>query len=84
MTVTTDEDMSSRINQILAETKQLTKTEQLVLARLVLDSVLVDVDQADAEANWSAMGLEAFQKDWDNPEDAIYDDWREHYDVSTR
>jgi hypothetical protein len=27
------------------------------------------------------MGLAAFQEEWDNPEDAIYDNWREHYGV---
>lgn len=34
--------------------------------------------------DWHAMSLAAFEKDWDNPEDAIYDQWREHYGVDTR
>lgn len=38
------------------------------------------VDRAD----WQALGLAAFEKDWDNPEDAIYDEWRIHYGVDAR
>ena len=82
MTVTTEKAVSSRVNQIFAEIRQLTTLERLMLAKLVLDSVLVE--EVGDEANWSAMSLEALQRDWDNPEDAIYDNWREHYGVSTR
>ena len=31
------------------------------------------------DTDWQAMSLSAFEADWDNPEDAIYDDWRTHY-----
>ncbi len=78
----TETAVSPAIKRLLIESKRLTKTERLMLARLLLDSVLVD--ESDEEANWSAMALEAFQKDWDNPEDAVYDNWREIYGVSTR
>jgi hypothetical protein len=81
MTVIAEKVASSRVNQILVEIRRLTRMERLVLVRLVLDSVLID--EVGDEANWSAMSLEAFQRDWDNPEDAIYDNWREHYGVST-
>ncbi len=64
------------------EVRRLPAMERLTLANLLLESVLVDEPSEDAE--WSALGLEAFQKDWDNAEDAIYDNWREHYDVPTR
>ena len=73
--------ISPTVEHILSESKQLTKAERLLLARLLLDSVLSDELE---EADWSAMALETFQKDWDNPEDAIYDNWREIYGVSTR
>lgn len=36
-------------------------------------------DEQDAERNWQEMGLTAFETEWDNPDDAIYDDWQEHY-----
>jgi hypothetical protein len=33
------------------------------------------------ERDWAAAAEQGFAKDWDNDEDAIYDDWREHYHV---
>ena len=36
-------------------------------------------DEAQDEADWQQMGLASFAKDWDNPDDAIYDNWRELY-----
>ncbi|MBI4675328.1 MAG: hypothetical protein HY741_27100 [Chloroflexi bacterium] len=35
-------------------------------------------------ADWQALGLAAFEREWDNPEDAVYDQWREHYGVDAR
>jgi hypothetical protein len=65
----------NRISQIFAETQQLATIERLTLAKLLLESVLAD--EADADADWSAMGLAAFQRDWDNREDAVYDEWKQ-------
>lgn len=61
--------------------KEISAVERLRLAKLLLDSVLVA--PSDDEREWSALGLSAFEKAWDNPDDAIYDDWRNHYDVTT-
>ncbi|MEZ4513133.1 MAG: hypothetical protein R3C62_14790 [Chloroflexota bacterium] len=36
-------------------------------------------DEQEVERNWQKMGLTALETEWDNPDDAIYDDWREHY-----
>jgi hypothetical protein len=33
------------------------------------------------ERDWAAVAEQSFAKDWDNEEDAIYDNWREHYHV---
>jgi hypothetical protein len=33
------------------------------------------------ERDWAAVAEQSFAKDWDNEDDAIYDNWREHYDV---
>jgi hypothetical protein len=68
-----------RVSVLFQAAKRLQTQERLVLAKLLLESVL-DVD-VESEADWSAMGLAAFEKDWDNSEDAIYDNWREHYGV---
>ncbi len=34
------------------------------------------------EKDWAAGASVSFTKDWDNEEDAIYDNWQEHYHVS--
>ena len=62
--------------------RYLTAMERLALARLLLESVLAG--EPGEETDWSAMGLAAFQKDWDNAEDAIYDDWKVHYGIPAR
>ena len=71
-----------QVAEVFEEVKRLTSMERLALAKLLLESVLVA--EPSEETEWSAMGLEAFQRDWDNAEDAIYDDWRGHYDVPAR
>jgi hypothetical protein len=65
----------------LSSVTRFTPVERLTLAKLLLDSLLSD--DAEDEADWMKMSLAAFEKDWDNPEDAIYDNWREIYGVST-
>ena len=71
-----------RVAEVFNGAKRLTIVERLALAKLLLESVLAG--EPDEEANWSAMSLEAFQKDWDNAEDAIYDNWRGHYGIPAR
>jgi hypothetical protein len=34
------------------------------------------------EQEWSAGAVTSFVKDWDNEQDAVYDDWKERYHVS--
>jgi hypothetical protein len=36
------------------------------------------------EREWSAGAVTGFAQDWDNEDDAIYDQWREHYHVPER
>ncbi len=38
-------------------------------------------DEAAAEQTWGAAAVTSFAKDWDNPEDALYDNWKEYYHV---
>ena len=49
-------------------------------AKLLLESILTG--ETDDETHWSAMSLDTFQRDWDNAEDAIYDNWRELFCIS--
>ena len=67
--------------------KRLNRREHLLLAKRLLDSVVdpgadADAETGDEESAWQLMSLSAFEAEWDNPEDAIYDDWRAHYGVS--
>ena len=68
-----------QVSKLFEAARKLQTKERLVLARLLLDSIL-DAE-LEEEANWSAMSLAAFERDWDNPEDAVYDNWRDHYGV---
>ena len=68
--------------------KRLNRRERLLLAKRLLDSIVDAAAEAGAETDgneesaWQLMSLSAFEAEWDNPEDAIYDDWRAHYGVS--
>lgn len=43
------------------------------------------IQEAQAqERDWAAGAVTAFAQDWDNTEDAVYDNWREHYHVPER
>ncbi len=44
----------------------------------------IRIGKPSDDVDWTVMSLETFQKDWDNTEDAIYDNWRELYDVPVR
>ena len=71
--------ISPKLAEVIEESKHLTQTERLLLARMLLDSILSD--EVLEEVDWDEMGLASFQKDWDNDEDAVYDEWRKHYGV---
>ncbi len=70
------------IGEVLSAADRLTSAERLFVARWLLDSVLTG--EIDEEKDWQALGLSAFEVDWDNDEDAIYDNWRTHYGVPAR
>lgn len=72
-------NLPSRVKRTWANIRQLNQEERLILAKLLLDSIVTP--EADEEADWQQLSLTAFEADWDNPEDAIYDNWRVLYDV---
>jgi hypothetical protein len=43
-----------------------------------------DHDSTEQEHDWQRASLASFAKDWDNDQDAIYDNWQEHYHVPQR
>jgi len=74
--------VSPRVTEVLDITRRFTADERLVLAKLLLDSIISR--ESDEEAEWQRVGLVAFERDWDNPDDAVYDDWRTLYDAPAR
>ncbi len=36
----------------------------------------------EEELNFSTLAVESFSKDWENNQDAVYDNWKELYHVS--
>ncbi len=73
---------SPRVNQFFSIAERFSANERLFLAKLLLESV-VSSDDGDT-ADWRALSLVSFERDWDNPEDAIYDDWRAIYGIPAR
>ncbi|MCB8984238.1 MAG: hypothetical protein H6659_10470 [Ardenticatenaceae bacterium] len=73
---------SKSLSRVWKAASKLTSQERILLAKYLLDSV-VSVDLND-ETDWQALSLTAFESDWDNPDDAVYDNWRELFDVSAR
>lgn len=71
-----------QIAEVLTIADRLTAAERLFVARWLLDSVLTK--ETDDEIDWQALSLSTFEEDWDNEEDAIYDNWRVHYGVPAR
>lgn len=61
--------------EALETLRRFPATERLLIARMLIDSVLVDAH--DDEIDWQQLGLASFEKDWDNEEDAIYDTFRQ-------
>lgn len=71
----------SQVAKAFEGARQLTPVERVTLAKLLLESVLEGVSD---EVDWLALSLSSFQRDWDNAEDAIYDNWREKYGIPSR
>lgn len=74
--------VTPRITELLNIVMRLTITERLLLARLLLDSVLTK--EIDEDADWHNLSLSTFEAEWDNDEDAIYDNWRQLYGIPAR
>jgi hypothetical protein len=41
-------------------------------------------DETAQEHDWTVGSVASFAKDWNNNEDAVYDNWQEHYHVQER
>ena len=65
----------SPVATIWRETQRLAAVERLTLAKLLLESVLTE--RPDADAAWSALGLESFQRDWIQEMEVEGEEWDE-------
>jgi len=66
------------------QVRRLPIGERLQLVRLVIDELSNTASWGnDEDEEWAILSLENFQQDWHNPDDAIYDNWREAYGLST-
>jgi hypothetical protein len=74
MTVTTG--ISSRVSKVLNVTQQFLSTERLLPAKLLRDSIVAH--EIEGDVDWQRLGLAAFEREWDNPDDAIYDKMKCH------
>ena len=45
---------------------------------------LAGSDEEARERDWSRVPAASFAEDWDNDQDAVYDQWRERYGVRER
>jgi hypothetical protein len=45
-----------------------------------VDIILPEAEATDEKEAWQELGMSRLEVEWDNPEDAIYDNWRELYD----
>lgn len=79
---TTHLTISPRTGELFIKARQFSVEERLVLAKLLLDSLLTQ--EPEEEADWGSLGLAAFEKEWNNADDAVYDNWRDLYGVQSR
>jgi hypothetical protein len=46
--------------------------------------VAIQCSEEEEKAAWVELGMQRLAEEWDNPQDAIYDDWRTLYGVPSR
>jgi hypothetical protein len=48
-------------------------------AQVEVDVYLADEAHDSEEQAWALLGTARLEEEWDSPEDAIYDDWKQLY-----
>jgi hypothetical protein len=49
--------------------------------RVIITFLLTEEAQGVETQRWAELGMDRLEQEWDNPEDAVYDDWKKLYDV---
>ena len=65
-------------------TREGISTDELLLRAIEAFLAVIVENENFYRNDWQALGLAAFERDWYNSEDAVYDDWRRHYGVESR
>ena len=53
-------------------------------AEVEVDIRLVEEPQGAEHEGWTELGMSRLEEDWDNPQDAVYDNWKKLYCVEPR
>ncbi len=65
-------------NQMLELDQPLTLAEG---TEVEIDIHLAEETQRAEHQGWAELGMRRLEDAWDNPEDAVYDDWKKLYGV---
>ncbi len=76
-------ERADRLNR-LAQTHQIHEDRIVEKALDILFSLTDLLNERAERRGWSFLSEAALQRVWDNEEDAVYDNWRELYEVSAR
>jgi len=68
----------------LAQIHQISEDRIIERALDILFSLTELFDERAEGQGWSFLSEAALQRVWDNEQDAVYDNWREMYDVPAR
>jgi len=53
-------------------------------AEVEVDIRLADEAPSGEPQGWAELGMNRLEEEWDNPEDAVYDDWKKLYGIESR
>jgi hypothetical protein len=76
-------ERADRLNR-LAQLHQVDEDEIIEKALDILFALTDLLDEGAEQQGWSFLSDAALRRVWDNEQDAVYDNWRELYDVSAR
>ncbi len=64
------EEQANFIQELVEFLRKKLKTKQFIK------------EEEEKDKEWSGLAITSFAEDWENEEDAIYDNWKERYHVS--
>jgi hypothetical protein len=73
---------------IRAKGRYRNQTLELEQPLAIAEGTEVEIDvhvgqerESSDDQGWAGLGIGRLEQEWDNPEDAIYDDWKKLYSV---